>query len=143
MMVPSIPSEAKTNPFTLAVDDDPISLRLLQAILDRNGYPVKTATSGEEALHLLNESLPSVLILDVEMPGLSGTDLCRQIKQDPRLRNLPVIFLSGKMRPTDYKLGHESGGLFYMGKPARESHLLMVLRMILPVPVVAARLDGK
>lgn len=136
-MIPSISSAVRANPVALAVDDDSVSLRLLRAILERNGYSVQTADSGEDALRLLNEILPAVLILDVEMPGLSGPDLCRQIKQDPRLRKVPVIFLSGKMRPTDYKLGHESGGLFYMGKPARESHLLMVLRMLLPAPIGA------
>jgi DNA-binding response OmpR family regulator len=121
-------------PLVLAVDDDQATLRVIEAYLTRHGYMVKTAASGEEALKILANVLPSVLILDVIMPGISGYDLCRLVKGDERLRDVPVVFLTSRGTPKDYKTGHDLGAVIYMVKPFKQERLLHVVEMLSPIP---------
>ena len=67
----------------LVVDDLPQNLRLMDAVLSPHGFTVLTASSGEEALRMLGEGLPDVVLLDVMMPGLDGYETCRRIRQEP------------------------------------------------------------
>lgn len=124
------PSETK--PLVLAVDDDPAVLRVIKTFLEQNDYVVKTAISGEEAFGMLIEETPAVLILDVMMPGASGFDVCRLIKGDVRLKNVPVIFLTSKSEPKDFKTGHDLGAVIYMTKPFKVQKLLNVVQMLCP-----------
>lgn len=126
------PSESK--PFVLAVDDDAAVLRVIKTFLEQNDYTVKTALNGEEAFSILIEETPAVLILDVMMPGASGFDICRLIKRDVRLKSVPVIFLTSKSEPKDFKEGHELGAVIYMTKPFKAQKLLHVVQMLCPVP---------
>ena len=123
---------AKQGPVVLAVDDDPGILRIVEMLLSRNGYTVRTAISGEKALALLKTVRPAVLISDVQMPGMSGYDLCQVVKRDERLKDVPVIFLTAQGSPRDYKTGHESGAVMYMVKPFKPEKLLQVVRMVAP-----------
>lgn len=93
---PSTKSSSKELPLVLAVDHSPVQLRLVQDLLERNWYAVKTAPSSEEALAVLRVIAPAVTILDVMMPGMSGYDLCRRLKQDKKLRNIPVILVTAR-----------------------------------------------
>lgn len=129
---------AKQGPVVLAVDDDPSILRIVEMLLSRNGYTVRTALSAEKALVLLKTLRPAVLISDVQMPGMTGYDLCQVVKRDKRLMDIPVIFLTAQGSPQDYKAGHESGAVLYMVKPFKAEKLLQVVRMVAPpahVPV--------
>ena len=94
---------------------------------------VKTAASGEDALRILRDLTPAVLILDVMMEGISGYDVCHVVKRDPRLREVPVIFLTSKATPQDYKTGHDLGAVIYMVKPLKAEKLLNIVQMLLPV----------
>lgn len=118
----------------MAVDDDPAVLRIIEAQLGRYDYIVKTAASGEEALQMLREVTPSILILDVMMEGISGYDVCLVVKRDERLKNVPVIFLTSRGAPQDYKTGHEMGAVIYMVKPLKMDTLINVVQMLAPVP---------
>lgn len=120
-------------PVIVAVDDDRAALRLIESFLSRHDYVVKTATSGEDALQLLREIIPSVLILDVMMSGMSGYDLCSVVKRDVRLRDVPVIFLTSRGTPQDYKTGHDLGAVIYMVKPIKTEKLLNVVQMLTSV----------
>lgn len=117
----------------MAVDDDAAVLRVIKTFLEQNDYLVKTALSGEEAFAMLIEETPAVLILDVLMPGASGFDICRLIKRDVRLKNVPVIFLTSKSEPKDFKAGHDLGAVIYMTKPFKVQKLLHVVQMLHPV----------
>ncbi|NDQ56697.1 MAG: response regulator [Acidipila sp.] len=117
-------------PVVLAVDDDAVSLRIIRNTLEKNGFTVKTANSSEHALELLSHFVPDILLLDVMMPGLSGYELCLITKQDPRLQNVPVIFLTGQDTPTDFSTGQAAGAVFYLTKPIRPDRLLQVVRML-------------
>ena len=122
-------------PVVLAVDDDPAVLRIVESLLTRHDYKVKTAASGEDALRMLQTLTPSVLILDVLMEGISGYDVCTVVKRDPRLQDVPVIFLTSKGTPKDYKMGHDLGAVIYMVKPLKPEKLLNVVQMLVPVAV--------
>ena len=124
----------KQGPLVLAVDDDPGILRIIELLLSRNGYTVKTAASGENALTVLRTVVPAVLITDVAMPGMSGYDLCQVVKRDERLQNVPVVFLTAQSSPQDFKTGHDAGGVVFMVKPFKPEKLLQVVRMVAPPP---------
>jgi putative two-component system response regulator len=121
-------------PVILAVDDDPAVLRIIEAQLSRHDFIVKTAASAEEALKKLRELTPALLILDVMMSGMSGYDLCLVVKRDERLKDVPVIFLTSRGTPQDYKTGHELGAVIYMVKPFKPEKLLNIVQMLVPVP---------
>jgi putative two-component system response regulator len=126
-------SGAGASPVVLAVDDDPAVLRIIESQLSRHDFVVKTAPSGEEALRILRELTPALLILDVMMEGISGYDLCLVVKRDQRLKDVPVIFLTSRGTPQDYKTGHELGAVIYMVKPLKPEKLLNVVQMLVPV----------
>lgn len=118
----------------MAVDDDPAVLRIIEVQLTRHDYIVKTASSGEEALRILTEVIPAVLILDVMMDGISGFDLCHVVKREKKFQGLPVIFLTSRGTPQDYKLGRELGAVIFMVKPIKGEKLVNVVQMLAPVP---------
>lgn len=121
-------------PFVLAVDDDPVNLRLVQSLLERHGYTVRTAPSAEEALRILREIAPEVLILDVMLPGMSGYDLCDVVKRDEKLQRIPVVFLTDRRSPKDFKTGHDAGAVLYLAKPITPERLLNAVRILCPPP---------
>jgi len=125
--------EERPLPVVLAVDDDPAVLRIIESQLTRHDFAVKTATSGEEALQMLKDFTPAVLILDVTMEGISGYDLCHLVKRDSKLRDVPVIFLTSRGTPHDYKTGHELGAVIYMVKPLKAEKLANIVQMLIPV----------
>jgi DNA-binding response OmpR family regulator len=125
--------EPRALPVVLAVDDDPAVLRIIESQLSRHEIVVKTAANGEEALRILRELVPAVMILDVMMDGISGYDLCHLVKRDSRLREVPVIFLTSRGTPQDYKTGHEMGAVIYMVKPLKAEKLIHIVQMLIPV----------
>jgi two-component system sensor histidine kinase ChiS len=125
--------EARALPIVLAVDDDPAVLRIIESQLTRHDFAVKTAANGEEALAILRELKPAVLILDVKMEGMSGYDLCHVVKRDRRLQDVPVIFLTSRGTPQDYKTGHDLGAVIYMMKPLKAEKLVNIVQMLVPV----------
>jgi DNA-binding response OmpR family regulator len=126
-------SEPKTHPVVLAVDDDPAVLRIIEAQLMRHDYVVMKASSGEDALQILRDMTPAVLICDVMLPGISGYDLCYLVKAEPRLRDVPVIFLTSRGDPKDFKTGHDLGAVIYMVKPLKADKLVNIVQMFCPV----------
>ena len=118
----------------MVVDDDAATLRIVELLLDRNGYTVKTANSGESALTLLRETVPAAMILDVNMPGMSGFDVCQIIKRDERYEKIPVILLTAQSAPQDFKTGHDAGAVIYMVKPFKPERLLQVIRLLIAPP---------
>jgi putative two-component system response regulator len=127
-------SQPHAAPVILAVDDDPAVLRIIEAQLTRHDYVVKTAASGEEALQILRDLTPAVMILDVMMEGISGYDVCSVVKREVRLKDVPVIFLTSKSTPQDYRTGHELGAVIYMVKPLKADKLVNIVQMFAPVP---------
>ncbi len=117
-------SSAAEAPVTvLVVDDQPQNIRLLDAVLSPRGYRVVTASSGEEALRLLPDVDPDLVLLDVVMPGLDGYAVCRRIREDPKTAFLPVVMITASGDPERLK-ALESGADDFVSKPFDQSELL-------------------
>lgn len=101
----------------LAVDDNPINLKLLSRALIYTNYEIYTASSGEEALKIAREVVPDLILLDVMMPGMDGYEVCKKLQEDPRTAFIPVIFLSAKNEPVDKAKGLALGAVDYLTKP--------------------------
>jgi DNA-binding NarL/FixJ family response regulator len=108
----------------LVVDDAPQSLGPLCAALEEDGYTVLIARDGESALARLDLATPDVILLDALMPGLSGFETCRRIKQDAALSHIPVIFMTGLSDTSHIVEGFECGGVDYVVKPVRAQEVL-------------------
>jgi len=106
-----------SNTTILVVDDDESVAGLLQAILSRDGHSVHTAGDGDEAVRLASELKPSLIFMDIAMPGMNGYEATANIKQLPGMKDTPVIFLSGKSAEEDGGRAFAQGGLTYLRKP--------------------------
>ena len=110
-------SELHTNGEILVVEDTPASLKLLAGLLNGAGYRVREAPNGELALWSARAQPPELILLDVRMPGMDGYEVCRQLKDTPALKEVPVIFLSA-YDDTDARLrGFQAGAVDFISKP--------------------------
>ncbi|MBT4502198.1 MAG: response regulator [Gemmatimonadetes bacterium] len=108
----------------LVVDDNTSDLKFQSDILMKAGYRVRPASDGELALLSVQAKLPDLILLDVAMPGMSGVEVCRRLKADPKTRDLPVIFISARGE-TDLKVeALKAGGIDYVTKPIDSSEVL-------------------
>ncbi len=108
----------------LVVDDQPGNLRAVSALLSRQGYEVCSAESGERALAVAHECRADLILLDMVMPGMDGFELLGQIKQDPALRRLPVVFLTAAHDRELLVRAFDAGAVDYVTKPFMPEELL-------------------
>jgi two-component system, OmpR family, response regulator MtrA len=106
------------------VDDDPDVRELVEYKLVQNGHQVLSATNGQDALRLVPDMKPALLLLDVMMPGLSGFDVLSQLRADPATTQLPIIMLTAKAQDADAERGFALGASDYMVKPFSPRELL-------------------
>ena len=108
----------------LVVDDDTTNLKFLVDLLTESGYRVRPASDGELALRSVQAKLPELILLDYNMPGMNGIEVCRLLKTDPETRDIPVIFLSG-LEETDLKVkAIKAGAIDYIIKPIKLPELV-------------------
>lgn len=112
----------------LVVDDKPDNLRLMAEVLQGEGYTVRVATGGEQALQSVQARLPDLILLDIKMPDLDGLEVCRRLKADPATRDVPVIFLSALREHEDKLRGFGAGGVDYITKPFIAEEVLARIR---------------
>lgn len=115
----------------LLVDDEPNLLLALAACLRAEGYHVTTARSGAEALALLAQSVPDLIVSDIRMPGIDGYQLAARLRASPRTDLLPIVFLTAKHETTDRIAGFRTGVDAYLTKPFEPDELLAVIAAIL------------
>ena len=108
----------------LAVDDTPASLKLLSDILSDEGYNVRPARSGELALESAFITPPDLFLLDICMPNMDGFEVCRQLKANPKTRNIPVVFLSALSEVDEKVRGFSLGAVDFVTKPFQREELL-------------------
>ena len=118
-------------PLVLIVDDEKDLLDLLAYNFEREGYRVRAARDGVEALELARETPPDLIVLDIMMPRMDGIEACRRIRSDALLRKLPIIMLTARTEEEDQIEGLESGADIYLSKPISVSVLLSQARALL------------
>ncbi len=123
----------------LVVDDTPDTLGLLTDALEHANLTVLVATDGKSAIKLLSHVTPDMILMDAMMPNMDGFETCRQIKADPALTHLPVIFMTGLSDTEHVVLGLEAGGVDYVAKPIVIDELLARIRVHLANARIANR----
>lgn len=103
-------------PRLLVVDDQAVNVRLIYDLF-QSEFTVFMATNGEAGLAKAKQVLPDIILLDVVMDGMTGHEVCREIKSDPALKHIPVIFITGQLNETDEVLGFEIGAVDFIHKP--------------------------
>lgn len=111
----------------LVVDDEPVIVRLMEFVLEKQGYTVRTAADGDEALRVVGEYQPDLIVLDVMMPRKDGYTVAETIRSDPDLARMPIIMLSAKAQDTDVEQGMAAGADIYLTKPFEPDGLLEIV----------------
>jgi len=101
----------------LVVDDDPHVIKLLTFVLKNEGYDVFSATNGEEAIAMIRESKPALMLLDVMMPKKNGYEVCHEVKSDPGLSDICIVMLTAKGQEADKDKGLSLGADEFITKP--------------------------
>jgi len=115
----------------LVAEDEEALRTLLKYNLDKEGYDVIEAADGDEAINHLNERLPDLLLVDWMMPGASGIEVCRHVRQNPQSRGLPVIMLTARGEESDRIRGLDMGADDYLIKPFAITELLARVRAVM------------
>ena len=131
LKIPAMPNQNKNQPLSpsiLIVDDIPQNLQVLGKILLENSYRIEFSTSGEAALEWLKTIQFDLILLDINMPGMDGFEVCRIIRSNPEMNNVPVIFLSADTERESILKGFELGAQDYVTKPFDSRELLVRVR---------------
>ncbi|WP_333868334.1 phosphate regulon transcriptional regulator PhoB [Cypionkella sp.] len=115
-------------PVVLLVEDEPAQRAVLTYNLEAEGFEVQAADNGEDALALIAEGAPDLILLDWMMPHVSGIEVCRRLKARPETRSIPIIMLSARSEDVDKVRGLETGADDYVIKPYSVSELMARLR---------------
>jgi len=111
-------------PNILIVDDIPANLKVLSDILKEDGYKVRPVPSGKLALQVAEKEKPDLILLDIMMPDMNGYEVCRVLKENPELKEIPVIFISALNETDDVVKALKFGGVDYITKPFRSEEVL-------------------
>ena len=111
-------------PSILIVDDMPVNLQVLGALLEEEKYRITTAANGLQALSLAESGGFDIILLDIAMPGMSGLEVCKKLRQSSATRDIPVIFITAMNETDDIVAGFDSGAVDYITKPFNRSELL-------------------
>lgn len=123
----------RKEPLILIVEDNPASLDIMQVRLTANKYQVVTATDGEEGLAMAQTHHPDLILLDIMMPKMGGLEVCRRIKNDPKLPFMPIIMVTAKADSKDVIAGLEAGGDEYLTKPVDHGSLVARVKSMLRI----------
>ncbi|MBK7896902.1 MAG: response regulator [Candidatus Promineifilaceae bacterium] len=119
------------NPSVLVVDDEPMTRNLLRLMLERDGYRILEAADGLQALDVVAQEKPDVLILDVMMPNMDGVTVCERLRAEAETAALPIILLSARTSQDAIRTGMAAGANKYLGKPVGRDELIRTVREVL------------
>ena len=122
----------------LIVEDNPMNMELARDVLEANGYRVRGATSAGEALEALQESLPDLILMDIQLPGLDGLELTRTLKQDAATKDIIVVAMTAHAMKGDRERILEAGCSGYIAKPIDTRALSREVARLLPAGKAAA-----
>jgi CheY-like chemotaxis protein len=124
----------------LLLADDSITIqKVVELVLADEGFEIKAANNGEEALAAMKSFKPDVVLADIEMPRMNGYQLCERIKTDPETRDIPVLLLAGAFEPIDEELARNVGADDYVIKPFESQELISKINAVLTTREMAAR----
>ncbi|MFQ6003755.1 MAG: PleD family two-component system response regulator, partial [Candidatus Zixiibacteriota bacterium] len=113
------------------VDKDQAVLELLKTIFEEKGYKVTTVSSSQEAVQVIESLMPHLIILEIDLPGMDGYEICKKIKADSKTRLIPVMFLTEKREMEDKIKGLRLGAIDYLTKPFQREELLARVHNVL------------
>jgi twitching motility two-component system response regulator PilH len=108
----------------LIVDDSPTEVHVFKSMLEKNGYTVLVAVSGEEGIERALQDMPDLILMDIVMPGINGFQATRQLANNEKTANIPVIIVTTKDQETDKVWGIRQGAKDYIVKPVKEKDLI-------------------
>ena len=129
-------------PIILIADDNQVIIKLLGELFTREGYQVAEVHDGESVLKLLPSIHPDLVLLDVDLPEMSGFDVCRKLKHDPASADIPVLFVTSRNDKKDILAGFAAGGQDYVVKPSTRAELLARVRTHLALRQAQQRLKA-
>ncbi|WP_341531006.1 response regulator [Nostoc sp. UHCC 0302] len=115
----------------LVVEDGLTDMKIISRYLQQAGYSVISATSSEEAQDKIDSTKPDLIFLDVILPGKSGFEICRELKNNPNTSQIPVVFCSTKNSDVDKIWGNMLGAEAYLSKPIDKEELIVTLKRLL------------
>lgn len=115
----------------LIVDDSPTETHKLTSMLEKNGYSVVTANTGEAGVAEAKQTLPDVVLMDIVMPGLNGFQATRQLAKGNQTSHIPVIIVTTKDQETDRVWGMRQGAKAYLTKPIAEKQLMATISSVI------------
>lgn len=115
----------------LVIEDDEIVARTIERSLRGEEFKITVANSGIEGLKIARKMIPDIVILDVVMPGMDGYTVCREMRADPALQDVPILFLTAKIKDEDKIAGFNAGADDYLSKPFNIDELILRVRAIL------------
>ncbi|MDR3700778.1 MAG: response regulator [Candidatus Sulfopaludibacter sp.] len=121
----------------LVVDDAPVNLKLMRLLLTHEGYEVRTAERAEDALQMLSNYRPELILADIQLPGMNGLEMARRVKEDPRTTTIRVVALTASVRQEDRDRAFRAGCEDYISKPIDTSALAARIRQLLDRPAAA------
>jgi CheY-like chemotaxis protein len=133
--------DKKTTPVVLVVDDNQQNRELLQAYLEDVDCRTIPAADGPEALKIISKNPPDLILLDVMMPKMSGFEVCRRIKNDPKTSEIPVIMVTALNEFGDIERGIDSGTDDFLSKPVNKLELLTRVKTMLKLKHLADKLQ--
>lgn len=122
-----VPPKKPTEKSVLIVEDSPTSRKVISMVLSRKGYVVSEAATGGEAFQKVRDEIPQLILLDAMLPDMTGYDILAKLKQDSRLKEIPVVMLTAKDSPVDREKGMRAGSVAYLTKPFNPDKLLSVI----------------
>lgn len=117
----------------LVVEDEPNISEAIKFILSRDGWAVDIHSNGVDAVEEVRRRNPDVLILDVMLPGRSGYDILRELREDPSTEGLPVLMLTARGQTKDRQMAEQAGASHFMTKPFSNADVLDAVRALAPV----------
>jgi DNA-binding response OmpR family regulator len=118
------PDTKEIIPLILLVDDIPQNIQILHEILSHHHYSFALAASGKETFNILKKRLPDLILLDIMLDDIDGFEICKRLKEDPRTAEIPIIFLTARVRLEDKVKGFQLGAVDYITKPFEEAEVI-------------------
>lgn len=112
----------------LYIEDDPANRRLIYLMLERGGYDLLSAKSGKEGLEVAEQEIPDLILCDINLPDISGVEVCKRLKANPVLNHIPVLTLTGLSSEADRQILLDSGFDAYIAKPVNRPVLMKAIR---------------